>query len=419
MTHSAPLQSRVSEMFQHVASFILLLGIVLAPVVIATPQTSAQTLSVLYTSTGGSDGGGPEAGLIRDARGNLYGTTSFGGGSDAGVVYSVDHTGKETVLHAFTRGLDGTFPFADLIRDAKGNLYGTTGYGGRANEGTVFRVTNRGNHAVLHNFKVIKGKRSDGALPFAGLVCDEAGNFYGTTEYGGPLHNGRYFGTVFKLSRAGKETVLYNFKGGTDGGYPFADLVRDKAGNLYGTTSGGYGTNNGTVFKVDPQGKETVIYRFTGGADGANPVAGLVRDVKGNLYGTTQYGGDLVACSANNGNGCGTIFKVDPKGRETTLYTFTGNGVDGQLPLGSLVLDAKGNLYGTTYIGGTGACFDGTSYGCGTVFKVDRNGSETVLYSFTGGTDGAYPATRLARDGAGNLYGTNGGRNGVVFKLIP
>jgi uncharacterized repeat protein (TIGR03803 family) len=353
--------------------------------------------------------------LIRDASGNLYGTTTFGGDPDAdvGVVYRLDNAGKETVLHTFTGGPDGASSFAGLIRDVNGNLYGTTGYGGAAGAGTIFRLTANGKHTVLHSFT---GRRGDGALPFAGLIRDALGCLYGTTMFGGAIHNGNQYGTVFKLNKSGKETILYSFKGAADGAYPSADLVRDKDGNLYGTTSGGFNTNNGTVFKVSPQGKETVLHRFTGGADGGNPWVGLVRDAEGNFYGTTQYGGDY-ACYYSYG--CGTVFKVDAKGKETTLYAFTGNGIDGQLPLGGLVLDAEGNIYGTTYIGGTGGCFDGTSYGCGIVFKLDKNGSETVVYSFTGGTDGAYPSGSLARDAAGNLYGTNGGGNGVVFKLAP
>jgi uncharacterized repeat protein (TIGR03803 family) len=409
-------QNRVSGMPLRAASAVLVSVVALVSAVVATQPAQAQTLTVLYSFTGGSDGGGPEAGLIRDASGNLYGTTTFGGdpSADAGVVYAVDDTGKETVLHAFIGGSDGASSFAGLIRDAKGNLYGTTGYGGAAGAGTVFKLTPNGKHNVLHSFT---GKRGDGALPFAGLIRDPFGNRYGTTMFGGAPHNGKQYGTVFKLSKSGKETVLYSFKGAGDGAYPSAELVRDKAGNLYSTTSGGFNTNNGTVFKVDAKGKETVLYSFTGGADGGNPVAGMVRDAKGNLYGTTQYGGNL-ACYAPYG--CGTVFKVDPDGKFTVLHSFSGSTSDGQLPLGGLILDAKGNLYGTTYIGGTGECFDGTSYGCGILFKLDKTGTETVLYNFTGGTDGAYPvAGRLVRDAAGNLYGANGGGHGVVYKLTP
>jgi uncharacterized repeat protein (TIGR03803 family) len=415
MTNPAQRRSRILHMLVRAGAAQLMLVVVLVSVVVATQIAQAQTLTVLYTFTGKTDGGGPEAGLIRDASGNLYGTTTFGGDPDAdvGVVYRLDNAGKETVLHTFTGGPDGASSFAGLIRDANGNLYGATGYGGAAGAGTIFRLTANGKHTVLHSFT---GRRGDGALPFAGLIRDALGCLYGTTMFGGAIHNGNQYGTVFKLNKSGKETILYSFKGAADGAYPSADLVRDKDGNLYGTTSGGFNTNNGTVFKVSAQGKETVLHRFTGGADGGNPWVGLVRDAEGNFYGTTQYGGDY-ACYYPYG--CGTVFKVDAKGNEATLYAFTGNGIDGQLPLSGLVLDAEGNLYGTTYIGGTGGCFDGTSYGCGTVFKLDKNGSETVVYSFTGGTDGAYPSGSLARDEAGNLYGTNGGGNGVVFRLAP
>lgn len=415
MTSPVQHRRRISQIHLRAATFAPVIGFALVSVVILTQRSQAQTLTVLYSFTGGTDGGSPEAGLIRDASGNLYGTTTFGGDPDAdvGVVYAVDPAGKETVLHTFTGGADGASSFANLLRDEWGNLYGTTGYGGTAGEGTVFKVTPHGKHTVLHSFT---GKRGDGSLPFAGLICGRHGNLYGTTMFGGRANNGRKYGTVFKLSKVGKETILYSFKGAADGAYPTADLVRDEYGNLYGTTSGGYNTNNGTVFKLDPKGHETVLYRFTGGADGGFPWAGLLRDPEGNLYGTTQYGGNL-ACYAPYG--CGTVFKVSPKGKFTVLHSFTG-APDGQLPLGGLIRDAKGNLYGTTYIGGTGPCFNDVSYGCGIVFKVDDSGAETVLYSFTGGTDGAYPvAGRLVRDKAGNLYGANGGGQGVVYKLTP
>ena len=386
---TSPLQSRsrVSGILLQAGRAALVLVVVFVSAVVANQPAQAQTLTVLYTFTGGIDGGTPEAGLIRDAGGNLYGTTTFGGDpvADVGVVYSVDIAGKETVLHTFTGTPDGASPFAGLLRDAKGHLYGTTAYGGSAGAGTVFHLTRSGKQTVLHSFT---GKRGDGSLPFAGLLCDRDGYLYGTTMFGGSVYHDRQYGTVFKLNKkTGKETVLYSFRGAADGAYPSADLVRDEVGNVYGTTSGGYNTNNGTVFKLDRKGKETVLYSFTDGADGGFPWGGLVRDSKGNLYGTAQYGGDL-ACYAPYG--CGTVFKIDSKGKFTVLHSFSGSTTDGQLPLAGLVLDAQGNLYGTTYIGGSGGCFDGTSYGCGTVFKLDPTGTETVLYSFTGGTRTAH-----------------------------
>jgi uncharacterized repeat protein (TIGR03803 family) len=229
------------------------------------------------------------------------------------------------------------------------------------------------------------------------------------------------------LEMNGKETVLYTFTGGTDGGGPQADLIRDKEGNLYGTTAYGgdpscspYGC--GTVFKVDTSGHETVLYSFTAtNGDGANPKAGLIRDAAGNLYGTTTDGG-TAGCTGNGFTGCGTVFKLDINNKESILYSFTGTGGDGGNPHAGLILDAAGNLYGTTSYGGFP--------GAGTVFMLDPSGKETVLYSFTGRLDGGGPYG-LVRDAAGNLYGTTiGGGNpkcggghgagcGVVFKITP
>jgi uncharacterized repeat protein (TIGR03803 family) len=232
---------------------------------------------------------------------------------------------------------------------------------------------------------------------------------------------------VFKVTKAGKETVLYTFTGGDDGDYPDS-LIRDATGNLYGTTflGGGTGCNVsgcGTVFKMTKAGKETVLYRFTGGDDGAYP-GGLIRDAKGNLYGTAG-GGDMSDCT-----GCGVVFKLAPNGKETVLHSFTGPP-DGRIPEG-LLRDSTGNLYGTTAEGGDSNCIEGG--GCGTIFKVDPTGKETVLYTFTGSPDGELPLAVLIMDASGNLYGTTafgGNPNspcfdgthitgcGVIFKLAP
>jgi uncharacterized repeat protein (TIGR03803 family) len=263
----------------------------------------------------------------------------------------------------------------------------------------VFKVDTTGKETVLHSFT----GSTDGKWPKTGLVRDTAGNLYGTTGGGGTSGNG----SVFKLDTTGKETVLYSFTGSPDGSSP-GNLIRDANGNLYGTTVlGGASCNCGTVFKVDATGKETVLYVFTSGngnTDGRNPGAGLVRDGAGNLYGTTVNGGR---------SGKGTVFKVDTTGKETVLHSFAGTGGDGANPYASLVRDAAGNLYGTTFLGGT-------SCNCGTIFKVDATGKETVVHSFTG-LDGEYPLAGLVRDSAGNLYGTTTGGGtsgyGVVFKL--
>jgi len=260
------------------------------------------------------DGANPEAGLVRDAQGNLYGTTLTGGSGGpelcsgvggCGTVFKLDTTSKETVLYSFTGVPDGEEPDAGLVRDAQGNLYGTTYNGGASNLGTVFELDTTGKETVLHSFT---GTGGDGSEPYGGLVLDAQGNLYGTTSFGGASGDG----TVFELDTAGKETVLYSFTGtGGDGAYP-SGLVRDAQGNLYGTTYGGGASGFGTVFKLDTAGKETVLYSFTGtGGDGAYPsgLVRLVRDAQGNLYGTTYEGGDL-ACDAPYG--CGTVFKLTP-----------------------------------------------------------------------------------------------------------
>jgi uncharacterized repeat protein (TIGR03803 family) len=373
-----------------------------ALLIVATGRAHAQTLNLLYSFTGGTDGNGPLAGLVRDTAGNLYGTTQLGGSSGNGVVFKVDATGHETVLHSFTGKLDGSQPVAGLLRDGAGNLYGTAEFGGVANNGVVFRLTPAGKEIVLHSFASV----DDGANPAAGLVRDPAGNFYGTTCCGGD--NGPANGIAFKVTPTRGWTILHNFNG-NDGRYPFAGLIRDAAGNLYGTTSTGGTFGVGTVFKINPSNIETVLYNFSGGADGGYPRAGLVLDRAGNLYGTTVGGG-----SASGLTGNGLVFKVTPAGQQTVLHTFTG-GSDGAQPYAGLLRDSAGNLYGTASGGG--------AFGWGNIFKVDKTGAETVLYSFTGGTDGSCPMSGLIPDSSGNLYGTTqfGGNfgAGVVFKLAP
>jgi uncharacterized repeat protein (TIGR03803 family) len=370
---------------------------------------------VLYSFAGGSDGAYPEAGLIKDLAGNLYGTTTGGGISYGyGTVFELAPDGIETVLYAFTGGSDGNDPYAGLIRDSAGNLYGTTAFGGARHYGTVFELAPDGTETVLHSFT-----GSDGADPFAGLIKDKAGNLYGTTEEGGSTScEGYGCGTVFELAPDGTETVLHAFTGGNDGDDPIGGLIKDSAGNLYGTTVNGGGTGCGygcgTVFKLAPDGTETVLYAFTGGSDGAGPAAGLIKDSAGNLYGTTEGGGGT---SCNSGYGCGTVFEFAPDGTETVLHAFTG-GNDGATPFAGLIKDSAGNLYGTTFLGGT--------YGGGVVFKVAADGTETVLHAFTV-KNGTNPFAGLIKDSAGNLYGTtSGGGNtscnapygcGTVFRL--
>jgi uncharacterized repeat protein (TIGR03803 family) len=375
----------------------LAIALLFALFVAAGRPIQAQTLTVLH-GFGGGDGANSEAGLILDTQGILYGTTYGGGAHGYGTVFMVNQSGVEKTLYSFTGGLDGGYPLGSPVRDSNGNLYGTTLEGGVRRMGTVFMVTRSGKEQVLYAFS---GK--DGAYPCSNLIQDAQGNFYGTTEEGG-LNNA---GTVFKLTPSGAENVLYSFTGGADGFEPYAGLIQDAMGNLYGTTLQGGANGAGTVFKVTLSGLETVLYNFTGGADGSEPYGGLMQDTQGNLYGTTNSAGAY---------GYGTMFELFPSGIIRVFHSFTGTGGDGAVPFAGLIRDSNGNLYGTTYYGGTS--------GFGTVFVVSAPlGIYRVLYSFTAGADGAGVVGGLVRDAQGSLYGTtewygaNGG--GTVFRLVP
>jgi uncharacterized repeat protein (TIGR03803 family) len=274
--------------------------------------------------------------VIRDSAGNLYGTTYNGGTADAGVVFELDANGQETVLHNFTGGADGGNPYAGVIRDSAGNLYGTTEYGGAANLGAVFKVDTSGEETVLFSFPGGNG----GSNPYGGVTADSAGNLYGTTAYGGSGGSG----VVFKLDPAGTETVLHTFKTPNDGAAPESGVIRDSAGNLYGTTYGGGKYDAGVVYKVAASGQETVLYTFTGGADGGSPVAGVIMDSAGNLYGTAQYGG---------ASHWGVVFEVNTSSQEIVLYNFAGGTGDGSRPLAGVIRNSAGVLFGTTSSSGT------------------------------------------------------------------
>jgi len=386
----------------------LAIASVLALCAFATLSAQAQTYKekILYTFTDTSDGGMLFAGLISDAKGNLYGTTPIGGtatgcnGSSCGNLFRVSKAGKENNIHSFKGTPDGAIPLAGLISDARGNLYGTTSQGGTFGAGTVYEVTKAGTEKRLYNFK---GK-SDGAKPCSGLLAD-GGNLYGITIQGGKLG----FGTVFKVTNR-KESVVYNFtQFSFTGTLPCGSLISDMNGSLYGTTYVGGASGLGSVFKVTKTGKEVILHSFTGSSDGAFPVAGLVSDGS-NLYGTASEGGDLTKCG---GSGCGVVFKLSASNNEIVLHPF--HGKDGEIPYGTLIQDAQGNLYGTTELGG--------AHGFGTVFKVTKGGKETVLHSFAGGNDGVAPYAGLLSDSKGDLYGTTyeggGDDAGIIFKLIP
>ncbi len=286
--------------------------------------------SVLYSFTGGADGGNPQSGVIGDSAGNLYGTTFGGGVNNNGLVYKIDTTGTETVLYSFLGGSDGSAPYGRLTKDTAGNLYGTTT--GSDSGGTVFQIDPAGNKTILHSFD-----GTDGQAPYSGVTLDASGDIYGTTTLAGSTDSG----TVYKLSSSGEELLVYSFLGAADGSDPYAGVILDSAGNLYGTTVYGGTGGAGTVYKLDPKFNKTVLYNFTGGSDGGNPYANLLRSKAGTLYGTTQNGG---------ANGKGVVFKLDTAGNEIVLYSFAGT--DGQSPVAALISDESGDLYGTTPSGG-------------------------------------------------------------------
>jgi uncharacterized repeat protein (TIGR03803 family) len=400
--------------------FVYVAVVASALLCLATRSAEAQIENVLHSFTNGTgDGAYPGAGLITDSSGNFYGTTSGGGAHNYGTVFEVVNSSgsySEKVLYSFAGYPgDGAGPQAALVMDSSGNLYGTTTTGGADNLGTVFELVNSSgtySEKVLYAFTY-----PGGAYPYGSLIIDGSGNLYGTTEYGGSV----YGGTVFELvNSAGTytEQVLYSFtNSGGDGGYPYGGVIVDGSGNLYGTTSQGGANGFGTVFElVNSAGTytEQVLYSFTNsGGDGADPYAALVMDSSGNLYGMTQVGGV--------GSG-GTVFElVNSSGTysEKVLYGFLPSDGDGSSPyFGALIMDSKGNLYGTTPNGGGGRQ-------AGTVFElVNSSGTytENVLYSFGSGCgDGNIPRGALVMDSSGNLYGTTvgGGTSnvGTVFSL--
>jgi len=323
----------------------------------------------------------PNAGVVLDSSGNLYGTTASQG--TAGIVYEIEASGKVKSLYAFPPAAGGTYPTGPLTLDKAGNLYGATGDGGgRANAGVVYKLSPAGKETVIYSFA---GGPADGELPTNGVVLDAAGNIYGATWAGGADN----YGTIYKLTPSGKETVLHSFTGGADGAIP-TGIALDSAGNLYGTAALGgtgslTGTQEGVVFEIDAAGNFSVRYSFTGLSDGGLPEGGVVLDSAGNLYGTTLYGGV----------GAGVIFKIDPAGAYSVLHTF--QGLDGGDPYAGVTLDSAGNLYGTCEAGGPK---DG-----GTVYKLDAAGNYSVVYAFPQSPAGT-PLAGVAVDAAGNLYGT-------------
>jgi uncharacterized repeat protein (TIGR03803 family) len=394
---------RFSRIHPHTARALLAAAILIALALVA----QAQTFTVLYTFTSTANGEQPDASLFQDAAGNLYGTTQYGGVKGGfGTVFKLSTKGKETVLLSFAGTPDAEDPYSGLTRDKAGNFYGTTLYGGtQGGFGTVFKLRPGGKETILHSF----AGTPDGEDPRSVLVRDAAGNLYGTTQYGGT--NGG-FGTIFKLDTNGKLTLLHSFAGTPDGEDPYAGLLRDKAGNFYGTTQfGGTGGGFGTVFKLDAKGKLTLLHSFSGTPDGVNPLAGLLRDAAGNLYGTTEYGG------ANGGYG--TVFKLTAKGRLTLLHSFAGMP-DGENPYSRLIRDAAGNFYGTTFYGGTsgyGTVFKLDTAGKLTTlhsFNYSPDGAHPMAGLIIDKAGNLYGTTSAGGDLSCGFSGC-----GTVFKLTP
>jgi hypothetical protein len=385
-----------------------------------TTALAAEKEKVIYSFKGGNDEGFPYSSLIFDQAGNLYGTTCGGGSENYyGTAYKLTPSKagpwKIAVLHIFTGATDGSCPRSGLIMDKAGNLYGTTTAGGNLNFcnglgcGTVFKLSPKiqgWKETVLYAFR----DANDGGHPYAGLIFDAAGHLYGTTLRGGPADAGVAFELIPTSKGMWKEKVIHAFANGADGGYLNGGLIFDGAGSLYGAASEGGNRFAGTVFKLTHNSsgwEETTLYSFTSGADGGTPLAGLVIDGQGNLYGTASSGG----------NGNGLVFELTPTSSgwtENVLYSFNGND-DGRYPHAAVIFDAAGNLYGTNFYGGT---VDGT------VFKLSpgsQGWSETILYSFTGGSDGGEPEAAVVFDKLGNLYSTasvGGARGwGCVFRV--
>ncbi|HVM59614.1 MAG TPA: choice-of-anchor tandem repeat GloVer-containing protein [Verrucomicrobiae bacterium] len=368
----------------------------------AMGNSGAAALTNLWTFTGGADGANPMlANLIQATDSCFYGTAAYGGANGYGAVIRITPAGVLTSLWSFANGTDGANPYAPLVQAGDGNFYGTTsGSGsGASPNGTVFRITSRGTLTTLRSFS----GGSDGAAPYGGLVQGIDGNLYGTTSAGGTSGNG----TVYRITTSGTLTTLRPFAGGSDGSAPYGGLVQGVDGNFYGTTSAGGASGNGIIYRITPSGTLTNLWSFSGGLDGGNPNAGLAWGGDGNLYGMTSVGG---------ANGNGTVFRITPTGTLSNLCAFQGC-LDGAAPYAALVQGSDGNFYGTTSGSGSGP----SPYG--TVFRITPAGTLTTLASFSNGLDGANPYAGLVQGVDGGFYGTTLGSgsgsspNGSVFRL--
>jgi uncharacterized repeat protein (TIGR03803 family) len=403
---------------------------------LCTAPMSASQESVVYSFNDSSGDVIPQAGVITDAAGNLYGTAFYGGAYGMGMVYELSPAAngwQETILHSFNvDGTDGYFPTGGLIFDKAGNLYGTAQFGGTGNCtnnlgcGVIFELSPNGSggwsESILHQFS-----GNDGWEVHAGLVFDAAGNLYGTTADGGAFN----WGTVFELTpkKNGSWVLheLHQFTGGMDGGVPFGNVIVDTAGNVYGLTYEGGGVSSscrwgcGIVFELvhNATGSKhwtgKILHNFTtDSGDGHYPASSLVLDAAGNLYGTASQGGGAADS--------GIVFELTPSSNgtwaETILHNFNDSSTDGVNPSANLIFDSAGNLYSTTLSGGT--------FAQGTVFELTPSTggtwTESLLHSFDNQTsDGYNPNGGVVLDTAGNLYGAtaSGGQSadGTVFEI--
>jgi uncharacterized repeat protein (TIGR03803 family) len=400
-----------------------LAGFVVILLFLGRAIASAPSERVIYSFQGGTDGTNPSTALVADRAGNLFGTTTEGGSGKCtggcGTVFELKPapggSWTETVLYSFQGGDDGAAPAAGLVFDRAGNLYGTTIGGGPSLDGTVFQLMRSGGswkETVLHRFT-----GSDGAYPVDSLILDDAGNLYGTTVFGGRFNDG----TVFQLTHSGTwtEAVLYHFTRGNDGLDPEAGLSLDQRGALYGTTIAG------NVFKLTPPASGAtkwslkVLYTFDGGVNGGQLSAGtLLAGKNGVLYGTQKFGGG----PAN----AGAVYQLTPPAThggpwtETTLYRFTGEA-DGAYPLAGVIADSAGNLLGTTT--GNGRANQGTVFQLTPPATPDAAWTETTLHTFSGGADGSGPGANLIFGKGGALYSTTAGGGssgkGTIFRIVP
>lgn len=395
----------------------------LACAAILVSVSQATAYKKVYSFSGSPDGGDPATRLTFDSAGNAYGTTAAGGDFGFGTVFMLTPSGQEQVLYSFTGGGDGLDPHGGVTLDSAGNLYGTTvagGFGGFCAGdgcGVIFELTPSGgswSEITLYNFTGL----NDGFGPGSGLVFDNAGNLFGTAPDGG-AHSA---GVVFELSPTKfgwRYRVIHAFTGGKDGAVGSLGLLLfDAAGNLYGTSELGGRGGVGAVYELSPafgeHWKTTVLYDFKGTPDAAYPYGGLILDAAGNLYGTTYFGGQ---------NGMGAVFELTPgpngAWQENLLYSFQG-GTDGSLPTATLIFNANGTLYGTTSAGGRPSC------DCGTIFRLTLSRgqwTQKIVHLFGIKNDGSYPNYELTRDPAGNLYGATpfggSGGQGMVYQITP